>query len=62
VRIEDGFAPSVLKRLREMGYRLQLVSLPGELREGYGSAVKIVMGNDTAGADPRRSGAAGAVP
>lgn len=62
VRIEDGFAPSVMKRLREMGYRLQLVSLPGELREGYGSAVKIEKGKVTAGADPRRSGAAGAVP
>lgn len=62
VRIEDGFAPSVLKRLEAMGYRLQLVSLPGELREGYGSAVKIDKGKVTAGADPRRAGAAGAVP
>jgi gamma-glutamyltranspeptidase len=62
VRIEDGFAPSVMKRLEEMGYRLQLVSLPGELREGYGSAVKIDRGKVTAGADPRRAGAAGAVP
>jgi gamma-glutamyltranspeptidase len=62
VRIEDGFAPSVMKRLEEMGYRLQLVSLPGELREGYGSAVKIDKGKVTAGADPRRAGAAGAVP
>jgi gamma-glutamyltranspeptidase/glutathione hydrolase len=62
VRIEDGFAPSVMKRLEEMGYRLQLVSLPGELREGYGSAVKIEKGKVTAGADPRRAGAAGAVP
>jgi gamma-glutamyltranspeptidase/glutathione hydrolase len=62
VRIEDGFAPSVMKRLEEMGYHLQLVSLPGELREGYGSAVKIDKGKVTAGADPRRAGAAGAVP
>ena len=62
VRIEDGFAPGVMKRLEEMGYRLQLVSLPGELREGYGSAVKIEKGKVTAGADPRRAGAAGAVP
>jgi hypothetical protein len=51
-----------MKRLEEMGYRLQLVSLPGELREGYGSAVKIDKGKVTAGADPRRAGAAGAVP
>jgi gamma-glutamyltranspeptidase len=62
VRIEDGFSPEVMKRLEEMGYRLQLVSLPGELREGYGSAVKIEKGKVTAGADPRRAGAAGAVP
>lgn len=62
VRIEDGFAPSVMKRLEGMGYRLQLVSLAGELREGYGSAVKIEKGTVTAGADPRRAGAAGAVP
>ena len=62
VRIEDGFAPDVMKRLEQMGYRLQLVSLPGELREGYGSAVKIEKGKVTAGADPRRAGAAGAVP
>jgi gamma-glutamyltranspeptidase len=62
VRIEDGFAPSVMKQLEGMGYRLQLVSLPGELREGYGSAVKIEKGKVTAGADPRRAGAAGAIP
>jgi gamma-glutamyltranspeptidase len=62
VRIEDGFSPEVMKRLEEMGYRLQLVSLPGELREGYGAALKIDKGRVTAGADPRRAGAAGAVP
>jgi gamma-glutamyltranspeptidase len=62
VRIEDGFSPAVIKRLEEMGYRLQLVSLPGELREGYGAAVRIEKGRVTAGADPRRAGAAGAVP
>jgi gamma-glutamyltranspeptidase len=62
VRIEDGFAPGVMKRLEQMGYRLQLVSLPGELREGYGAAVRIEKGKVTAGADPRRAGAAGAVP
>ena len=62
VRIEDGFAPAVMKRLEEMGYRLQLVSLPGELREGYGAAIRIEKGRVTAGADPRRAGAAGAVP
>lgn len=62
VRLEDGFAPEVMKRLEQMGYRLQFVSLPGELREGYGSAVKIDKGKVTAGADPRRAGTAGAIP
>jgi gamma-glutamyltranspeptidase len=62
VQMEDGFSPDVLRRLEELGYRPQLVSLPGELREGYGAAVTIRQGKVTAGADPRRSGAAGAVP
>ena len=59
---EDGFAPSVIRQLEAMGYRTQMVSLPGELREGYGAAVRIDHGRVTAGADPRRAGAAGAVP
>ena len=62
IQMEDGFSPDVMKRLTEMGYRTQIVSLPGELREGYGAAVRIDKGKVTAGADPRRSGAAGAVP
>ncbi len=62
IQMEDGFSPEVMKRLTEMGYRTQIVSLPGELREGYGAAVRIEKGKVTAGADPRRSGAAGAVP
>jgi gamma-glutamyltranspeptidase / glutathione hydrolase len=62
IQMEDGFSPHVMKRLEELGYRTQLVSLPGELREGYGAAVKIEKGRVTAGADPRRAGAAGAVP
>jgi gamma-glutamyltranspeptidase len=62
IQLEDGFAPEVMKRLEEMGYRTQIVSLPGELREGYGAAVRIEKGRVTAGADPRRAGAAGAVP
>ena len=60
--MEDGFSPDVMKRLTELGYRTQIVSLPGELREGYGAAVRIEKGRVTAGADPRRAGAAGAVP
>jgi gamma-glutamyltranspeptidase len=62
VRIEDGFSPETMTRLEQMGYRIQLVSLPGELREGYGAAVKIEKGKVTAGADPRRAGAAASIP
>ena len=62
VQMEDGFSPEVMKRLHELGYRTQIVSLPGELREGYGAAVRIDHGRVTAGADPRRAGAAGAIP
>lgn len=62
IQMEDGFSPEVMKRLEALGYRTQIVSLPGELREGYGAAVRIDKGRVTAGADPRRAGAAGAVP
>ncbi|HEU4628382.1 MAG TPA: gamma-glutamyltransferase [Gemmatimonadaceae bacterium] len=62
IQLEDGFAPDVVRRLRELGYDLSFVSLRGELREGYGAAVAIHGDRVTAGADPRRSGAAGAVP
>jgi len=62
IQLEDGFAPEVTRRLRELGYDLSFVSLRGELREGYGAAVAIDGRTATAGADPRRSGAAGAVP
>ncbi len=62
IQLEDGFSPQVMRRLGELGYRTQLVSLPGELREGYGAAVRIEGGHVTAGADPRRAGAAGAIP
>ncbi|HET7374086.1 MAG TPA: gamma-glutamyltransferase [Gemmatimonadaceae bacterium] len=62
IQMEDGFSPAVMKRLDQLGYRTQIVSLPGELREGYGAAVRIEKGRVTAGADPRRAGAAGAIP
>ncbi|HEX5971631.1 MAG TPA: gamma-glutamyltransferase [Gemmatimonadaceae bacterium] len=62
IQLEDGFAPDVTRRLRALGYELRFVSLRGELREGYGAAVAIDGAKVTAGADPRRSGAAGAVP
>jgi gamma-glutamyltranspeptidase len=61
IQLEDGFAPSVISRLRALGYDLSFVSARGEVREGYGAAVKIDAKSVTAGADPRRAGAAGAV-
>lgn len=62
VQVEDGFSPEVISRLRSMGYAFDFVSLKGEIREGYGAAIAIDGKKVTAGADPRRSGAAGAVP
>ncbi|MFI5311942.1 MAG: gamma-glutamyltransferase, partial [Gemmatimonadales bacterium] len=62
VQLEDGFSPDVIRRLRELGYDVEFISLRGELREGYGAAVAIDGRKVTAGADPRRAGAAGAVP
>lgn len=62
IQLEDGFSPDVIKRLRELGYDLSFVSLRGELREGYGAAITISGKKVTAGADPRRAGAAGAIP
>ena len=62
IQLEDGFAPDVTRHLRALGYELSFISLRGELREGYGAAVALDGKTVTAGADPRRSGAAGAVP
>lgn len=62
IDVEGGFAPATVRRLREMGYNLNVISLAGEPRMGYGAAVALGRGSVTAGADPRRSGAAGAVP
>ena len=61
VQLEDGFSPEVVARLRALGYALTFISLRGELREGYGAAVRLEGRTVTAGGDPRRSGAAGAV-
>jgi gamma-glutamyltranspeptidase/glutathione hydrolase len=61
VDIEDGFSPDVMKALQAMGYEFNRISVRGELRMGYGAAVVIGNGVVTAGADPRRSGTAGAV-
>jgi gamma-glutamyltranspeptidase/glutathione hydrolase len=62
LQLEDGFSPTVIARLRALGYDINFVSLPGELREGYGAAVRMDGKAVTAGADPRRAGAAGAIP
>jgi len=61
IQVEDGFSPAVIKQLETMGYRVQFVSLMGEVREGYGAALRIDGDKVTAGADPRRAGAAGAI-
>jgi gamma-glutamyltranspeptidase len=61
VEIEDGTSPGVMQQLRAMGHRFNVISLPGELRMGYGAMVMIGADGVTAGADPRRAGAAGAV-
>jgi len=61
IQLEDGFAPQVVQRLRALGYDLSFVSARGELREGYGAAIRIDAKSVTAGADPRRAGIAGAV-
>ncbi len=61
VEVEGGFAPATLRRLREMGYILNVISLDGEPRMGYGAAISLGKGAVTAGADPRRSGTAGAI-
>jgi gamma-glutamyltranspeptidase len=62
IDVEGGFAPAAMRRLREMGYVLNVISLDGEPRMGYGAAITLGRGSVTAGADPRRSGAAGAIP
>jgi gamma-glutamyltranspeptidase len=62
IDVEGGFAPTTMRRLREMGYTLNVISLAGEPRMGYGAAIALGKGSVSAGADPRRSGAAGAIP
>ncbi|CAN5134018.1 hypothetical protein BH09GEM1_BH09GEM1_13990 [soil metagenome] len=61
IQIEDGFSPLVLKQLGTMGHLFQRISLPGELRMGYAAVITFGDKSVTAGADPRRGGAAGAV-
>jgi gamma-glutamyltranspeptidase/glutathione hydrolase len=61
VQVEDGVAPSVMRRLEAMGHVFQPISLVGELRMGYAAVITIGDRAVTAAADPRRSGIAGAV-
>lgn len=61
IQYEDAIAPGVLETLRGFGHKLQPISLKGELRMGYGAALRLYDGEVRAGADPRRSGEAGAV-
>jgi gamma-glutamyltranspeptidase len=61
VQIEDGFAPDAIAELENMGHEFRRISRKGELRMGYAAAVMLKDGGVTAAADPRRSGAAGAV-
>lgn len=61
IQVEAGLAPEVTRRLAELGDEIQPISLLGELRMGYAAAVAIAKGSVTAAADPRRSGAAGAI-
>jgi gamma-glutamyltranspeptidase/glutathione hydrolase len=60
VELEDGFAPAVERDLESLGHHLRFISLPGELRMGYAAAITFGARTVTAGADPRRAGAAGA--
>lgn len=62
IDVEDGFSPDVMATLRAMGYRFDVISLKGELRMGYGAAVMLDGKQVRGGGDPRRAGAAGAVP
>jgi gamma-glutamyltranspeptidase/glutathione hydrolase len=61
VQVEDGVAPSVMRRLEAMGHVFQPISLVGELRMGYAAVITIGDRAVTAAADPRRTGTAGAV-
>ena len=61
VQIEAGIAPDVLRRLESMGHRFEQISLDGELRMGYAAVIAIGAREVEAGADPRRSGTAGAI-
>jgi gamma-glutamyltranspeptidase len=62
VDVEDGMSPSVMRTLKQLGYKVNPISFRGELRMGYGALIVLENGKATAAAEPRRSGTAGAVP
>lgn len=61
IQYERGFDPEAVRELARRGHALRPISLLGELRMGYGAAAWVGGGRAAAGADPRRSGAAGSV-
>ncbi len=61
VQVEAGLAPGVHARLEALGHQVQPISLSGEVRMGYAALVVVGAGQVVGAADPRRSGAAGAV-
>lgn len=61
IDLESGIAPNVRRTLERIGYRFNMISLIGELRMGYGSAVQIDGNGVRGGGDPRRSGTAMAI-
>jgi gamma-glutamyltranspeptidase len=61
IDLESGIAPNVRRTLERIGYHFNMISLIGELRMGYGSAVQVDGNVIRGGGDPRRSGTAMAI-
>lgn len=61
IQYERGFNPDAVRELQRRGHIMRPISLSGEVRMGYGAAAWVRGGSAVAGADPRRSGAAGAI-
>jgi gamma-glutamyltranspeptidase len=64
IQIEDRFPRSVIEDLSRRGHRFQTIGRKGELRYGYASVIRLDGPGSRleAGADPRRSHRAAAVP
>lgn len=61
IEVEAGIHPDAVRALETLGHRVRAIALKGELRMGYAAAVVLDGRQVTAGADPRRSGTAGAI-